>query len=147
MKGEIRTRTGVFCLLLKWTKSGKEVIYGKKKWGSPSIQESKIAVKFSKRLSICTVTSLRDISEKTWVHSYPMMPHAFTFHSCGKCLHQLASSLPSWSAMHDVCMTCVKKSAVAMGANVLNKQGMKLIVIHFYRLFLESHTIGCLVKN
>ena len=55
----------------------------KEKWGSPSIQESKIAAKFSKRLSIRTVTSLRDISEKTWVHSYPMMPHAFTFHSCG----------------------------------------------------------------
>ena len=46
--------------------------------GSPSIQENKIAAKFSKRLSIHTVTPLRDISEKTWVHSYPMMPHAFT---------------------------------------------------------------------
>ena len=58
----------------------------KEKWGSPSIQESKIAAKFSKRLSIRIVTSLRDISEKTWVHSYPMMPLAFTFHACGKCL-------------------------------------------------------------
>ena len=88
------------------------------KWGSPSIQESKIAAKFSKRLSIRTVTSLRDISEKTWVHSYPMMPHAFTFHCCEKCLRLLASCLPSWSAMHDVCVTCAKKCAVAMGANV-----------------------------
>ena len=87
----------------------------------PSIQESKIAAKFSKRLSIRTVTPLRDISEKTWVHSYPMMPHAFTFHSCGKCA-PLALSLPSWSAMHDVCGTCAKKCPVAMGANVLNRQ-------------------------
>ena len=46
----------------------------KEKWGSPSIQESKIAAKFSKRLSIRTVTPLRDISEKTWVHSYPIIP-------------------------------------------------------------------------
>ena len=35
----------------------------KEKWGSPSIQESKIAAKYSIR----TVTSLRDIFEKTWV--------------------------------------------------------------------------------
>ena len=56
----------------------------KEKWGSPSIQESEIAAKFSKRLSIRTVTPLRDISEKTWVHSYAMMPHTFMFHSCGK---------------------------------------------------------------
>ena len=37
----------------------------KEKWGSPSIQESKIAAKSSKRLSIRTVTSMRDIFEKT----------------------------------------------------------------------------------
>ena len=85
-----------------------------RKMGSPSIQESEIVAKFSKRLSIRTVTPLHDISKKTWVHSYPMMPHAFTFHSCG-----LASCLPLWSAMHDECMTCAKKCAVAMGANVL----------------------------
>ena len=42
----------------------------KEKWGAPSIQESKIAAKFSKRPSISTVTSLRDISEETWIHSY-----------------------------------------------------------------------------
>ena len=35
----------------------------KENWGSPSIQDSEIAAKFSKRLSIRTVTSLRDISE------------------------------------------------------------------------------------
>ena len=29
------------------------------------------------------------------------------------------SCLPSWSAMHDVCVACTKKCAVAMGANVL----------------------------
>ena len=34
----------------------------------------------------------------------------------------LASRLPSWSAMHDVCVTCAKKCAVAMGANVLKTQ-------------------------
>ena len=32
----------------------------------------KIAAKISKRLSIRTVTSLRDIFEKTWVHRYPL---------------------------------------------------------------------------
>ena len=37
----------------------------KEKWRSPSIQESKIAAKFSKQLSIRTVTSLRDISSWT----------------------------------------------------------------------------------
>ena len=37
------------------------------KLASPSIQESKIAVKFSKRLSIRTVTSLRDISENNTI--------------------------------------------------------------------------------
>ena len=62
----------------------------KEKWESPSIQESKIAAKFSQRLSICTVPSLRDISEKTWVHSYPIMPHAFTFQFA-----PFASCLPS----------------------------------------------------
>ena len=30
----------------------------------------------------------------------------------------LASCLPSWSAMHDVCVTCAKKCAVAMGVFV-----------------------------
>ena len=55
------------------------MIYGKKV-GVTGIQESKFAAKFSKRLSIRTVMSLRDISEKTWVHSYPVMPHAFTFY-------------------------------------------------------------------
>ena len=44
----------------------------KEKWGSPSIQESKIAAKFSKRLFIRTVKPLRDISEKTWVQSYQL---------------------------------------------------------------------------
>ena len=38
--------------------------------GVTGIQESKIAAKFSKRPSIRTVTSLRDISEETWIHSY-----------------------------------------------------------------------------
>ena len=36
-----------------------------------------------------------------------MMPHAFRFYS----------SL--WSVMHDLCVTCAKKCAVAMDANVL----------------------------
>ena len=51
----------------------------KGKWGSLSIQESKIAVKFSKWPSIRTVTSLRDISEKNWIHSYPIMVVNFAF--------------------------------------------------------------------
>ena len=91
----------------------------KEKLGSQSIQESKIAAKFSKRLSIRTVTPLRDISKKTWVHSYPMMPHAFPFHFLWKMFAPLASCLPSWSAMHDVCVTCAKKCSVAIRANVL----------------------------
>ena len=45
------------------TKKGSDL--RKEKWGSPSIQESKIAAKFSKQPSIRTVTSLRDISEET----------------------------------------------------------------------------------
>ena len=97
-------------------KIGKGSDLRKEKWGSPNIQESKITEKFSKRLSIRTVTPLRDISEKTWVHSYPMMPHAFTFH---KKFAPLASCLPSWFAMHDVCVTCAKKCAATMGANAL----------------------------
>ena len=96
-------------------KSKKGSDLRKEKWGSPSIQESEIAAKFSNRLSIRTVTPLRDISEKTWVHSYAMMPHTFMFHSCGK-----LSCLPAWSTMHDVCVTCAKRCAVAIGANVLN---------------------------
>ena len=51
----------------------------KEKWGSPSIQENKIAANLHCHAIAWT------FSEKTWVHSYPMMPHAFTFHSCGKC--------------------------------------------------------------
>ena len=50
----------------------KESDLRKEKWGSLSIQESKIAAKFSKRPSIRTVTSLRDIFEETWIHSYPI---------------------------------------------------------------------------
>ena len=94
----------------------------KEKWGSPRIQESKIAAKFSERLSIRTVTPLRDISEKIWVHSCPMTQHAFhvpflwkMFAPLASCL---ASCLPSWSAMHDVCVTCAKNS-LAKGANVV----------------------------
>ena len=30
--------------------------------------------------------------------------------------------LPSWSAMHDECVTCAKKCAIAMGANVLKSE-------------------------
>ena len=76
----------------------------KEKWGSQSIQEGKIAAKFSKRLSIRTVTSLRDISEKTWVHSYPMMPQATLCPSEDQTLARCHVCLPSWSAMHDVHM-------------------------------------------
>ena len=106
----------------------------KEKWGSPSIQKSKIAAKFSKRLSIRTVTPLW-----TRVHSYPMMPHAFTFHSCGNLFASLASCLPSWSAMHDVCVTCAKKCAVAMGANVLKFTAVEVQAIchdhHSHKVF------------
>ena len=83
----------------------------------------KIVVKFSKRLSICTVMSLRDISEKTWVHSYPMMPQATLCLSEDQTLAQCHVCLPSWPAMHDVC-DMRKKCAVAMGANVLKEQAL-----------------------
>ena len=66
----------IFLFFVKMDKIRKGSDLRKEKWGSSSIQEGKIAAKFSKRLSIRTVTSFRDISEKTWVHSYPMMPQA-----------------------------------------------------------------------
>ena len=46
------------------------MIYGKQKGGHRAFKRVKIAAKLSKRMSIRTVTPLRDISEKTWVHSY-----------------------------------------------------------------------------
>ena len=49
------------------------MIYGKKNGGHRAFKRVKISAKFSKRLSICTVTPLRDITEKIWVHSYPIM--------------------------------------------------------------------------
>ena len=39
----------------------------------------------------------------------------------------LALCLPSWSVMHDVCVTCAKKCAVAMGANVLNLRRLEIV--------------------
>ena len=74
------SRTDFFCFLLIWRKSRKEVIYAKKNGGRRAFrQESKIAAKFSKQPSIRTVTSLRDISEETWIHSYPIMEVNFAF--------------------------------------------------------------------
>ena len=90
-------------------------------WGSPSIQESKFAAKFSKRLYIRTVTSLRDIFKKTWVHSYPVMPQATLCPREDQTLARCHVCLPSWSAMHDLCLTCARKCAVAMGANVVKE--------------------------
>ena len=91
-----------------------------KKWNSPSIQESKIAAKFSKRFSIRTVTSLRDISEKTWVRSYPMISQVTLLPEGGSNTGSMPCLLRLWSAMHDVRVACAKKCAVAMGAHVLN---------------------------
>ena len=90
-------------------------------WGSPSIQESKFAAKFSKRLYIRTVTSLRDIFKKTWVHSYPVMPQATLCPREDQTLARCHVCLPSWSAMHDLCLTFARKCAVAMGANVVKE--------------------------
>ena len=87
----------------------------KEKWGSLSIQKSKIAAKVSKRLSISTVTSLRDISEKTWVHSYPMMPQATFYPREDQTMARFHVCLPSWSVMHDVCVTCAKKMRSSNG--------------------------------
>ena len=69
----------LFCVKMDKIRKGSDL--REEKWGSLSIQE----IKFAANFSIRTVTSLRDISEKTWVHSYPMMSHAFTFHSCENC--------------------------------------------------------------
>ena len=66
-----------------------------------------------------TVTSLRNISEKTWVHSYPMMPQATLCPRGDQTLARCHVCLFSWSAIHDVCVTCAKKCAAAVGANVL----------------------------
>ena len=93
----------------------KESDLRKEKRGSPSIQESKIAAKFSKRLSIRTVTPLRDIFREDLG---PQLPHDATcFHVplLWKMFAPLASCLPWWSAMHDVCVAYAKKCAVAMG--------------------------------
>ena len=92
----------------------------KEKWGSPSIQESKIAAMFSKQLSIHTVTNCV---------TFPRRPGSTTIPWCHMLLRSfllenvcasMPCLLPSWSAMHDECVTCAKKCAVAMGANVLN---------------------------
>ena len=48
----------------------------------------------------------------------------------------LASCLPSWSAMHDVCVTCAKKCAVAMGANVLKYTFVFIQIMHLSMLSL-----------
>ena len=91
----------------------------KEKWGSPSIQESKIAAMFSKRSSIHTVTNCV---------TFPRRPGSTTIPWCHMLLRSILLEnvcasmpclLPSWSAMHDECVTCAKKCAVAMGANVL----------------------------
>ena len=98
----------------------------KEKRGSPSIQESKIAAKFSKRLSIRTVTSLRE-------DLGPQLSHDATpFHVpfLWKMFAPSASCLPSWSAMHDVRVTCAKKCTVAMGANVLKRSQEATFVVH-----------------
>ena len=102
-------------------RKGSDLHVRKEKWGSPSIQESKIAAKFSKRLSIRTVTPLHDISDLG-----PQLSHNATrFHVpfLWKMFAPLASCLPSWSAMHDACVTCAKKCAVAMGASILKAPG------------------------
>ena len=62
---------------------------------------------------------MRNISEKTWVHSYPKMPQATVCLREDQTLARCHVCLFSGSAMHDVCVACAKKCAVAMGANVL----------------------------
>ena len=57
-------------------------------------------------------TKHRWFSLDSWVHSYPI-PFLW------KMFAPLASCLPSSSPMDDMCVTCAKKCAVAMGANVL----------------------------
>ena len=81
-------------------------------------------MKFSKRFSIRTVTSLRDISENTCFHSFPMMLQATLRPREDQTPTRCHVCLPSWSAMHDVCVICAKKGAVAMNANVL--KGIRL---------------------
>ena len=51
----------------------------------------------------------------------------------------LASCLSSWSAMHDVCVTCVKNCSVAMGANVLK---CRVLASVFQRQYYSIQWIG-----
>ena len=105
----------------------------KEKWGSPSIQESKIAAMLSKRSSIHTVTNCV---------TFPRRPGSTTIPWCHMLLRSILLEnvcasmpclLPSWSEMHDECVTCAKKCAVAMGANVL--KGCLLFVLEVERNF------------
>ena len=61
------SRTDFFFLFfVKMDKIRKGSVLRKEKWGSLSIQESKIAAMFSKRLSIHTVTILEDGRGRTF---------------------------------------------------------------------------------
>ena len=124
------SHTDFFCFLLKWTKSGKEVIYEKKKLGSPSFQESNITVMFSKRLSIHTVTNCVTFPRRPGSTAIPWCHMLLRLTWCHGVLHDTFTwchvCLPSWSAMHDECVTCAKICAVAMGLNVLKLFFLKL---------------------
>ena len=77
------SRTLFFCFLLKWTKSGKEVIYRKKNGGHRAFKRVK-SLRSSQRDCLFALSRhCMTFSRRPGVHSYPIMPHAFTFHSCG----------------------------------------------------------------
>jgi len=113
------SRSEFFCFLLKWTKSGKEVIYEKKNGGHRAFKRVKL-LRCSQSDCLFTLSLIAwhfredlgpQLSHDATCFYVPFFWKMFA-PRCHVCL-------PSWSAMHDECMTCAKKCAVAMGANVL----------------------------
>ena len=120
-----------FLFFVKMTKSGKEVIYRKKNGGHPAFKRVK---SLQSSQSNCDYSLCHATAWHFWEDLGPQLFHDATcFHVpfLWKMFAPLASCLPSWSAMDDECVTCSKKFAVAMGANVLNTiiacQNMKIV--------------------
>ena len=104
------------------------MIYGKKNGGHQ-------AFKRVKSLRSSQSDYLFALS-RNWV-TFPKIPRstailydATRFHVpfWWKMFAPLVWCLPSWSALHGMSETCVKKCAVAMGANVLNSASHQLVV-------------------
>lgn len=109
--------------LLKWTKSGKEVFYEKKNRGHWAFKRVK-SLRCSQSDCLFTLSLIAwhfredlgpQLSHGATCFYVPFLWKMFALlliTNCHVCL-------PSWSAMHDECVTCTKQCAVAMGANAL----------------------------